>query len=181
MYEDYILVGINQALNDELTSAVLYYSMSEYLIGVQYDEIRNEMKIHGDEEMEHFKSLLTYAYSHGLNPYVNLDLETSNTKTQDFFETTSLIQSLETKAIALYESLAGFAQEHKDIESHHFFKELMEKEMEHFDDIAKLNGDSRPLGKFDNIRNYSTMSFSDFLNHQEPKDDIEVTVEDDYV
>lgn len=186
MYQEIITEGVNQALNDELTSATLYYNISEYLVGVHFEEVRNEMGIHGDEEMEHFKSLLTYAHSHGITPKICLDEEIANKQPEDFFEVTGLIQSLETKAIELYERLSACAQEHGDIESHHFFKGLMEKEMEHFDDLAKLTGEKRPLSKFDGIKSYSAMSFSDFLKSMEDEksvgsvgsaDNIEIEIE----
>lgn len=164
MYEEAILQGINQAIDDELTSATLYYNMSEFLVGVDFEEVREEMVAHGDEEISHFKELLGYAHNHGMKPIIGLNIVVANEMPCDFVGATSLIQTLEIKAINLYESLAKLANDNGDIETYHFFKELMEKEMEHFDDIAKLTGQSRSLARFDKIKDITAMSFGDFVN-----------------
>lgn len=178
MYTEAITEGITQALNDELTSAVLYQNMSEFLQGIQMEELRNEMLEHASEEFEHFKLLLKYANAHGIPTCIGLNPQIANETPMDFVSASSLVQELELKAISLYERLSKLAQEHEDIESMHFFKELMEKETEHFDDVAKLTGDIRPLSRFEKeFKSVSQMTFGDYLALQDQSDETEVEVE----
>lgn len=165
MYIESITNGINKGLKDELSAATLYFNMAQYLDGVQNEELRVEMAGHGDDEMGHFKQLLAYAHNHNIEVSICLDGQVANARISDFASACVFVQDLEMQAINLYEGLSKIAQTEGDIETYGFFKGLMEVEMAHFDDVARLTGDKRSLTRFDTeIKSVAKMTFNDYLS-----------------
>jgi ferritin len=181
MYIESITNGINKALSDELSAATLYFNLVELLSGVQCEELREELAEHGDDEMSHFKMLLGYAHNHGIQVGINLDASIANQRPVDFASASAYVQELEMQAINLYEGLSKIALTEGDLETHEFFKGLMEAEMGHFDDVAKLTGEKRSLARFDTeIKSVSKMSFGDYLNSIQDQDsDVVITLGDE--
>lgn len=138
-----------KALSDELTAVLTYNKMAQSLfIGLDEQRVAEHLIEHADEEYAHHKELQDYAQRHGFQS--KLDFSKIN---QDIFNNAPLgnmkeamlyHQELETGAIADYKALSLFGEEHDNPEVYEFFRELMNDEMVHFDDIADWTGQSRP-------------------------------------
>lgn len=150
MYEKKVVELINKALKDELSAASSYQCMAEI---TENGTLAQELSEHADEEFAHYKKIIGFVFSHGLESKVNfsLDLEVSN----DFpDETTRIIeftQELETQAMEDYRQIALLARENNDLETEAFFLGLMQEEQAHFDDLSRYNGTKRTLKSFKEV------------------------------
>jgi ferritin len=135
-----------KVLNDEISAAVLYQRLANEVIGYQYTEFREQMLEHAADEYRHFNDLLLIASNRGieytvaLTPDATVPIEGVLTE-----KLIALTQTLETNAIEDYRMLAETTFGMKEYELHKKFKELLTEETEHFDDVAVLTGEIRPL------------------------------------
>ena len=143
-YKKIIEEKINMLMTDELSASSMYIEASQYITNL---ELAEEIKIHGQEEFEHFQLLMEYAISHNLKIKYDLDRKVTKSVPLNNNSLIRLIQTLEKKAIANYREVALLARQNNDLESEEFFMDLMKKEMEHFDDVAQVTGEHRGLGE----------------------------------
>lgn len=147
-YFDLIKEGVKDNINDELTAMALYYILAEKLTGFGVEEAREEIREHAKQEgTEHYVELVEFAANHNfineIKPQLTKDIEcVAKNNNADIIK---CIQDLETTARQKYKALARLAEENKDDETKSFFLEIAEDEAEHFDDLAYINGDTRPL------------------------------------
>ena len=135
-----------KAINDEISATILYLRLANEVVGHQYTEFRQQMKEHAEEEYRHFKDLLSIAANRVLPYTVQLTTDATLPITQEDIE--SLIrhtQILETQAIQDYKQLIQFSKDFKEYDLVETFRRLLSDETEHFDDVATLTGESRPL------------------------------------
>jgi len=159
-YKEIINEKIGKLMTDEISAATMYLEAAEHLTNL---ELAAEMRIHAQEEFEHFGLLMGYAVSHGLKTNYDFDRSVIKNVPLNNNSLIRLIQTLEKKAIANYREIALLARENNDLESEEFFMNLMKKEMEHFDDVAQVTGEHRNLGesltKFKKFRSQFTKSY----------------------
>jgi len=147
-YREKMIAFLNKVLKDELSAAIFYRKASLELVGSDVDGISKELAIHADEEMVHFNNLLAFAANHGLSDEINIELDQSVvmfSPLTDPYSVMRKVQELEKDAINDYNKSAMCAMKNNDLEAHEFFKGLMQDEVGHFDDLAHVNGDTRPL------------------------------------
>lgn len=145
MYKDYIISMISKVIRDELTSSLVYIRMAESLEGMVVEDVAKILREHADEEYGHYKELVAFAYNHNITPIINIDYEKINTAPTNLEAVIMFTQSLETTAIEDYKSISLKAKDNNDVETMEFFKELIMKEMEHFDDLASFVGQKRDI------------------------------------
>lgn len=147
-YREKMIAFLNKVLKDELSASIFYMKASNELVGSEVDGVSKELAVHSAEEMAHFNSLLAYATNHGLIDDINIELDQSVimfSPLNDAEKVMRKVQELEKIAIGDYNKSAMCAMKNSDLESHGFFKKLMDDEIGHFDDLAYVNGDVRPL------------------------------------
>lgn len=145
MYKEYLQQKINKVINDELTSSIIYLKMADSLSGINVSEVSEILKEHANEEFEHFARIQRFALSHGITPCIAINTEKINSAPKDLINVILTTQSLEQEAITDYTQMTKKAQEHGDVETMSFFKELMNTEIEHFDELAPFLGQTREL------------------------------------
>ena len=144
-YKQEVTTKFNKFIHDELNASIVYFKMAEGLEGINQEEIAEQLREHGNDEFGHYQELIAYAYNHGFTPIIAVDTQLINTAPTELQAVIEFTQKLEEEAISDYTNMAAFAQEHGDIETHHFFKELMQEEIVHFDDLAPFIGQKREL------------------------------------
>jgi len=140
----------NKFIRDELSAASVYIKLSEL---VTTPKLAEELKEHAKEEFEHFQELMHFASAHGFIHTLNISLDSEavcpfpGDDIRDISDLSVIrfVQDLETTAINDYKRMATLAMDHRCIEVYEFFSELMKDEMEHFDDLAALIGQTRPV------------------------------------
>jgi bacterioferritin (cytochrome b1) len=147
---NFIIERFNKFIFDELSAAVGYNFIAERLSGKDANKVIEELKEHGKEEFEHFTELLHYAYLHGFGNKLNI--KELDQKVIDFIPSNvtncvKFIQELELEARNDYRDMVKFAKENNDIEMEEFFKELMQDEQEHYDDLAYILNNTISLGE----------------------------------
>ena len=145
MYANEMVSIFTKAIRDELSASIAYRFMAESLVGMETEELRDELIEHADEEYTHFTELVTYASNHGILANLRPELDSSvvHNYPTEARAIMGFVQDLEMQAIRDYISAAKFARHHGDIETCAFFKELASDERGHFDDLAPMTGDTR--------------------------------------
>lgn len=140
------LLLFQKVINDEISAVILYQRLANELIGQEFDYFRDQMAEHAKDELDHFNDLIEIAANRGiayqvsLTPDANLPINI-NVAEQLVIRT----QELETIAISDYKSLIGMCKELQEFELGKKFKEILEDEGEHFDDVAMVTGQVRPI------------------------------------
>lgn len=145
MYKEFLVAKINKVVVDEITSSMAYTKMAEALEGVNIDAVVEILDEHADEEHDHFKSIVAYAYNHDIIPCLGVNADIVNNIPNTLEAAIMYTQNLEQIAIADYKEMTEVAEENGDIETMEFFKELMLTEMQHFDDLAAFVGQKREI------------------------------------
>lgn len=140
MYNETIKDIMQKAINDEISSVIFYLEIANKLSGASANEFRQIMLEHADEEMTHFKLLLEKSANLGI------EIKPFNYRI-DFIDNLNLmmtkVQELEEEARVLYNFATELTRKENDFELETFFKELLEDETTHFDDVAKITGEKR--------------------------------------
>lgn len=131
-----------KAAIDEISSVIFYLDISNRLSGKNSSEFRQIMAEHADEEMTHFKLIMEKAANLGITiPVCNYNIPfIDNIDTM-----ISKVQQLEEDARNLYNFATNLARDEADFELEEFFSDLLEDETTHFDDVAKITGQTRTL------------------------------------
>lgn len=174
LYKEFIIQQVKEAINEELSSAVSYQIMAEKLSGQETRYLSDELKHHATEEFEHYNSLLSYASKFGfineISPRLIIEfMEVGSTKE----EIIAFNLKAETDASNRYRKISNQAKQVGDVYSADFFEDLLEKEIEHFDDIAVLVGKTR---EFLNSEIEVAVKNSESLEPIEEKSKIEVPI-----
>jgi len=143
-YKDIINEKISKLMTDEISAATMYTEAAEYITDL---ELAQEIKEHATNEFEHFKELMDYAIKHNLKTNYDFDRSVIKNVPTNNKKLIQIIQALEKKAIANYREIAILSRDNNDLESEEFFISLMKREMEHFDDVAQVTGETRKLGE----------------------------------
>lgn len=145
--EQEFLTLLNKVINDEVSAAIFYKRAAAELIGAHSQNIAKELKIHATEELEHFDMLFNYASNYDLLAQMNivLDDEVANFPIGSTEQVMVKVQELEHIAINDYQRLLMMSKEMKDFSGIELFKELLEDEIGHFDDLAYVLGQTRNL------------------------------------
>jgi ferritin len=151
-YKEYLTKKIEKVLDDEMVSSLAYLKMAEDLQGMIVIEVQEVLKEHADEEFGHFKDIFNYAKIHGIDPIITVNTGKINSSPKDLKEVIIFTQALETEAINDYTEIVKVAQENEDLETVMFFKKILDNEKEHFDELAPLLGQKRPLGESSSFR-----------------------------
>lgn len=149
--EEQFLGLLNKTLNDELSAVVFYKRAAAELIGPAVKPVADELAVHADEEMQHFNMLMGYASNYDLLAELNiqLDSEVANFPINGVEEVITKVQELEAAAVNDYEALFGMAKELKDFTGVELFRDLLEDEIGHYDDLAYVLGQTRDLFQTD--------------------------------
>jgi ferritin len=144
-YKEKVIGLINKALTDEITAASVYLAMAQV---APSENIAKQLEEHAQDEFDHYKKLITFAYAHGFGQSLEFNMEYSNANDipEEIDEILDIVQSLEQEAIQDYKTIALIAREQNDIETEEFFMDLMEDEMSHFDELARYTNQKRELG-----------------------------------
>lgn len=135
-----------KVLNDEISAVILYQRLANEMIGQEFDYFRDQMSEHAKDELEHFNDLLEIAANRGISYTVNLTEDANLPITSETAELLVLrTQELETNAISDYKTLIKMCKELQEFELGKKFKEILEDEGEHFDDVAMVTGQVRPI------------------------------------
>jgi ferritin len=145
MYKEFLIEKINKVVVDEITTSMAYTKMAEALEGININAVAEILHAHADEEHNHFKSIVAYAYNHGVIPILCVNADVVNGIPSTLEAVILYTQNLEQIAIADYKEMSVVAEENGDSETAEFFKALMLKEMEHFDDMAAFIGQKREI------------------------------------
>jgi len=130
---------INKALADEISSSMLYYKFAVLASGANMTEFAEQLQENGDEEFDHFKSVLEFAANHNIPIVLGTTENIVNIPfTNDINIDDLAISNLEKQAYTDYKNIALLARQNEDIETETFFIELMNDERKHLDSIAKL-------------------------------------------
>jgi len=138
---------IQKSIVDELSAAAMYIKASNLITGLGSKEVSEELIEHAKEEFEHYMELMKFASARGFASDLKICLDD---EVVDYFisydtkTVVSKIQKMELDAAREYKMMVKCSMRHGDIEAARFFKELMSDELEHFDDLSYVNGDSRP-------------------------------------
>lgn len=143
-YEEMINEKIGKLMTDEISAATMYAEAAQYITDAS---LSDEVRTHGQEEFDHFKKLMDFATNNNLKTNYDFDRAVIKNIPRDTKSLIKIIQSLEKKAITNYREIALLARENNDLEGETLFLELMKVEMEHFDDIAQVTGETRKLGE----------------------------------
>lgn len=136
-----------KVINDEISATILYLRLANELDGAINDYFRDQMEEHAEDEYGHFKDLIDIASNRGIpftvqltsDANIAIDIENSEALI-------ALTQELETIAIDDYKKLIGMASNMKEFDMHRKFREILNDEAEHFDDVAVITGETRPIG-----------------------------------
>lgn len=147
MYKDKLIALFNKALRDEYTAVLIYDKMSGFLKGIKGSEIAKELIAHSAEEHAHAQKISNFMSIHGLEGGVvfTIDQDRVSNSPEDLDGIIEETQDLETEAAELYSEIVGLARENGDVETCSFAKSILKDELEHFDDIAVITGESRPF------------------------------------
>lgn len=149
MYKEKMKCFFNKVIKDEISASIFYAKAANELSGVGSAEISEELLEHSKEEFQHFNELVSFASKHGFLDEIQIELDDSVinfSPISDAKVVMEKVQELETSAIRDYGWMAKCAMKHGDIETAKFMKEIMSDEIKHFDDLAYVNGDKRPVG-----------------------------------
>lgn len=135
MYKEQLIKALSKVLNDEISASIVYKAMAEYSVLPQLEE---QLLEHSKDEFEHFNEIFSFCVSHGISPEVKLMDYVNNYPSNDT-DILMFTQKLEKEAIEDYKSIVLLARENDDVETESFFTEIMNDEIEHFDDLAPLN------------------------------------------
>jgi ferritin len=147
MNKEEFLELLNDVINDEISASVFYKKASLELKGVNSKEVSEELYIHGEEELKHFNMLIEYCSKYNLLKDIEFKFtEEPAIKIGTVEEVMKKVQSLELQAITDYSKLLKYSKEElMDEPSCKLFKEILNDECEHFDDLAYVLGESRNL------------------------------------
>lgn len=141
-----------KVMNDEISAVILYQRLANEMIGQEFDYFRDQMAEHAKDELEHFNDLLEIAANRGINYMVSLTPDANlciNSETAELLVLRT--QELETIAISDYKALIKMCKDLQEFELGKKFKEILEDEGEHFDDVAMITGQSRPINGVSDI------------------------------
>jgi len=140
MYQEELTVRINNALRDEISSAMMYNKVSEQAMGTDMNEFAEQLSENADEEYGHFKEILAYAINHAIPVELRIDpIVIGMNSTANIESNLSMIIALENKAYDDYKQISLLAREAQDIETEGFFIEKMNDERKHADGMIKLS------------------------------------------
>jgi ferritin len=137
-YIKQLTIAVNKALSNELSSAVVYHKFATLASGVNMTDFAKQLQINGDEEFDHFKSLMEFAGNHNIVFTLSLNDIINTPFTNDINIDNTSISNLEKQAYEDYRAIALLARQNDDIETEGFFIELMNDERKHLDSIFKL-------------------------------------------
>jgi len=143
-YEEILNEKISKLMTDEISAAAMYIEAAQYINDVA---LADEIRTHAKEEYTHFGQLMDFATQHNLKTNYDFDRTVIKNVPKNTKSLVHIIQTLEKKAIANYREIALLARQNNDLEGETLFLELMRKEMEHFDDVAQVTGETRKLGE----------------------------------
>jgi ferritin len=155
MYKEQLEKMLAKVLNDEISTSIVYKAMSEYATN---SKIAEELIDHSKDEFEHFNEIISFCINHGLDPVIELTEYTNDYPDTDK-EILDFTQNLEQTAINDYRSIVLLARSNDDVETEAFFTEIMNDEIEHFDDLAPLAKETR------SIQDNSPKTFSDYVKN----------------
>lgn len=146
-YKEEVISLLNKVVSAEISSASAYLCMAEM---TENGTLAAELSAHAMEEFGHYKKIIGFLYAHGLEFDVSfqMDLSVSNDFPTDNADIVGYVQMLEREAIEDYRTIAILARDNDDLETEAFFTALMKEEQEHFDDLARYNGERRVLKSF---------------------------------
>lgn len=144
-YFEQISLLLEEALNEELKSALDYLRDSVHILGVNTKDIRDEYLEHVKDELEHYHILLTYCHNRGImvNHNTNLEFVYKQDEISDPSESLKNNEVSELDAANRYCKMSQLALEYGDIEGYKIFSRLMEVEYDHFDDLTDFTGHTR--------------------------------------
>lgn len=138
---------LNKTLNDEVSAAIFYKRAANELTGPAAKPIADELLVHADEEIGHFDKLLGYASNYDLLDKMNimLDATVANFQITTVEAVIAKVQELEAIAIDDYETLFSLSTQMGDFSGIELFREILEDEIGHYDDLAYVLGQKRNL------------------------------------
>lgn len=147
-YREKMIAMLNKLVKDEMSAAIFYEKAANELTGPEAGSIASELKEHAGDEIKHFNQLIEFASSHDVLGEIKVELDESVVQFSpltDIKIVMKKVQELEKQAIDDYTKAALCAKKHDNIEANKFFSKIMNEEIEHFDELAYVNGDTRPL------------------------------------
>lgn len=147
-----IIELLNRALADELLAYYQYWVGSKIAKGPMRAEVSKELEEHAKEEFDHAEMLINRILTLGGTPYLEPKDFVSNTNCgyiKPEPSTKSLVmQNLkgERCAIEVYVKILEKAKECSDYITFHMIRKILEKEVEHEDDLERLLEDLESLG-----------------------------------
>ena len=145
--KEQFLALLNKVINDELSAVTFYQRAGAELVGPNVKQVADELQVHANEEYGHFLELINYASNYDLLIHMNiaLDNEVANYPIQSLENVMMKVQELESIAVTDYESLLMMSREMRDFTGVELFKDILEDEIGHYDDLAYVLGQTRVL------------------------------------
>jgi len=135
---------LGKLLTNEISASSMYVEASGYITDIT---LSKEILTHAEEEFGHFQKLMKFCINHGLKTNYDFDRTVIKKVPKNKKQIIKLIQNLEQQAIQDYKEATIFARQNNDIEAEALFTEIMNDEIEHFDDLAQETGQTRRLGE----------------------------------
>lgn len=153
-YKEQVTKIIEKALRDEISTASFYLRQAQEIMGYNTEEVIEKLQEYGKEEFEHYTELLEFAGKFDILKDIKLgyddySLEMLETELSKINET---VAKLEKTAYNDYKAAARLAMENDDLETHEFFKELMNDEAGHLDDFLLFQNKTRTFGESTIVR-----------------------------
>ena len=134
-YKDLLSKAFAKFIRDELTSSIVYIKLASKINNV---DIAKKIVRIAHEELEHYEELLVYANTHGIEiPKICIDDNMINIDILDSDAIFSTILKLEKSAVNDYKAMILISDKNQDPQTSTFFRELLDDEMKHFNNIPK--------------------------------------------
>lgn len=150
---DKFLELLNKVVRDEISAYIFYINCANSAIGLGIKPIVNELIEHAKEELEHYHKIITYCNEYNLQDKIQICLDESivNIYLTDINEIVSKVQELEHQAILDYNCLIKLCKEINDEKGLKLFREILNDEYDHFNELSYVHGDNLELFPCDNI------------------------------
>ena len=164
MREDFLKL-LNKVINNEMEAVIFYKRAANNIPGIESKQVNDDLLQHANEEYVHFKRLIKYCSHYNLNDSISINLnpEITNFKITNLKAVMTKIQALEIEAQHDYKTLFKMSTALEDAEGMKLFAKHLEKEIQHYNDLSYVLGDSLSL---------FPVSGEGIMTQQEHKDDL---------